>query len=150
MENNCINTAKDSIVAEVVQKLQSRSEVGLTKYGTTLDREDLTLADWLNHAQEEAFDLSLYLTKLKRIVESEDDNIIELKNKFDDLVRECINQKHEIATKDRIIDNLNKVIKSQEEEIKDLNNIINPAQKATIEEDKKEVLLVRKRRAWHY
>ncbi len=56
----------DSIVEKVIKKYQERSELGQTKYGTTLDRKDLTLFDWINHAQEEAMDLSLYLEKLKQ------------------------------------------------------------------------------------
>jgi len=34
-------------------------------YGTTLDRQDLTRSEWLQHAYEEALDLALYLKKLK-------------------------------------------------------------------------------------
>lgn len=133
---------KDSIVEEVVQDLQTRSEIGIKKYNTTLDRKDLTTEDWIQHAYEEALDFSLYLKRLKR-------DIVSPQNQFDELVRDCINQKHELATKDRIIDNLNKVIVSQEEEIKDLNNIINPCIEPNILESEKELSLVRKRRAWH-
>ena len=35
-----------------------------------MDREDLSVLDWLRHAQEEAMDLSLYLEKLIVIEES--------------------------------------------------------------------------------
>jgi hypothetical protein len=57
----------DSIVNSVVQKFLSRSEVGIKKYGTTLDRNDLTTVDWITHAQEELMDGILYLEKLKVI-----------------------------------------------------------------------------------
>lgn len=40
---------KDSIVEAVRQDLLSRSELGIKKYGVTLDRSDLTLKDWLQH-----------------------------------------------------------------------------------------------------
>ena len=40
-------------------------QVGIEKYGTTLNRTDLTSLDWINHAQEEAMDLILYLEKIK-------------------------------------------------------------------------------------
>jgi hypothetical protein len=56
----------DSIVEKVIKKYEERSELGQQKYGTTLYRKDLTLLDWINHAQEEAMDLSLYLEKLKQ------------------------------------------------------------------------------------
>jgi hypothetical protein len=58
---------KDSVVQSVINKFKQRSEVGIQKYNTTLDREDLTDKEWINHAQEEAMDLILYLEKLKRL-----------------------------------------------------------------------------------
>ena len=58
---------KDSVVQSVIYKFKQRSEVGIKKYNTTLDREDLTDKEWINHAQEEAMDLILYLEKLKRL-----------------------------------------------------------------------------------
>jgi hypothetical protein len=58
-------TGKDSIVESVIKKFKDRSDVGIKKYGTTLDRQDLTKLDWISHAQEEAMDLILYLERLK-------------------------------------------------------------------------------------
>lgn len=57
---------EDSIVNSVIEKFIERSRVGQQKYGVTLDRMDLSPADWVNHALEEAMDFVLYLTKLKR------------------------------------------------------------------------------------
>ena len=57
---------KDSIVESVIKKYRERSELGITKYGVTLDRKDLTIEDWITHAQEEAMDLSLYLERIKQ------------------------------------------------------------------------------------
>lgn len=54
----------DSIVESVINKYKKRSQIGINKYGTTMDREDLSVLDWLRHAQEEAQDLTLYLEKL--------------------------------------------------------------------------------------
>jgi hypothetical protein len=51
----------------VINKFKDRSNVGIHKYGTTLDRNDLTTLEWINHAQEEAMDFILYLEKLKQI-----------------------------------------------------------------------------------
>lgn len=56
----------DSIVRTIIAKFQVRSEIGKKKYGTTLDRTDLSVLDWINHAQEEHMDAILYLEKLKQ------------------------------------------------------------------------------------
>jgi hypothetical protein len=48
----------------VISKLQARSRAGQVKYGTTLDREDLTARELLEQAQKEAMDLANYLQKL--------------------------------------------------------------------------------------
>ena len=51
----------DSIVEAVRDDLLRRSQLGIKKYGVTLDRTDLSLRDWLQHAYEEALDLANYL-----------------------------------------------------------------------------------------
>ncbi len=55
----------DSIVNCVIDSFIKRSNLGLQKYGTTLDRDDLHVLDWIQHAQEEHMDAILYLEKLK-------------------------------------------------------------------------------------
>ena len=55
----------DSIVNSVIAAFIERSNIGLQKYGTTLDRDDLSVLDWIQHAQEEHMDAILYLEKLK-------------------------------------------------------------------------------------
>lgn len=62
----------DSIVQAVIKKFQERSDVGIAKYGTTLDRSDLKTVDWIRHAQEELMDAILYLEKLKQTVQDLD------------------------------------------------------------------------------
>jgi hypothetical protein len=57
----------DSVVSAVVSAFQKRAEFGQKKYGTTLDRNDLTFLQWVQHAQEELMDAILYLEKLKQI-----------------------------------------------------------------------------------
>lgn len=42
--------------AALIEMLQQRDAHGLAKYGTTLDRTDLTLRDWLQHQAEELLD----------------------------------------------------------------------------------------------
>jgi hypothetical protein len=56
---------KDKHVNSVIEKFKTRSEIGLIKYGTTLERNDLNLLDWINHLQEELMDATLYCEKLK-------------------------------------------------------------------------------------
>jgi hypothetical protein len=58
----------DSIVDSIVDKFISRSNVGKAKYGTTLDREDWSLEQWIENAIEEHMDAILYLQKIKTIV----------------------------------------------------------------------------------
>lgn len=55
----------DKIVEEVIAKYRQRSEVGISKYGTTLDENKATLIEWLTHLQEELMDATLYIEKLK-------------------------------------------------------------------------------------
>lgn len=56
----------DSIVMSVITKFAVRAKIGKEKYGTTLDRTDLSVLDWIQHAQEEHMDAILYLEKLKQ------------------------------------------------------------------------------------
>ena len=60
---------EDTIVLSVMTKFYERSKVGIKKYNTTLDRDDLSPIEWLNHAQDEAMDLCLYLERLKRKIQ---------------------------------------------------------------------------------
>lgn len=57
----------DSVVSAVISAFQKRAEFGQKKYGTTLDRNDLTFLQWVQHTQEELMDAILYLEKLKQI-----------------------------------------------------------------------------------
>jgi hypothetical protein len=56
---------KDTVVYRIAHLLRSRSETGIRKYGTTLDRTDLEVKQWIDHAIEEALDLALYLERIK-------------------------------------------------------------------------------------
>jgi tRNA A37 threonylcarbamoyladenosine biosynthesis protein TsaE len=55
----------DKIVEDVMAKYRQRSEVGIAKYGTTLEDNKATLIEWLTHLQEELMDATLYIEKLK-------------------------------------------------------------------------------------
>jgi len=56
---------KDSYVQIVKAKFEERSQRGMQKYGTNLEREDLNLQEWLTHLQEELMDATLYVERLK-------------------------------------------------------------------------------------
>jgi hypothetical protein len=56
---------QDSYVQSVKEKFEQRSQTGIRKYNTTLERDDLNFLDWLNHLQEELMDATLYIEKLK-------------------------------------------------------------------------------------
>lgn len=51
----------DPVVEANVRALRERSHVGIAKYGVMLDRTDLSLRDWLQHALEETLDKANYL-----------------------------------------------------------------------------------------
>jgi acyl transferase domain-containing protein len=55
----------DPIVSAVIRKMYQRSQVGIKKYGTTMERNDLSFTDWITHLQEELMDSIIYLEKLK-------------------------------------------------------------------------------------
>jgi len=57
----------DSVVTSVVQSFLQRADFGFKKYGKTMDRDDLTMLQWIQHAQEEHMDAILYLEKLKQL-----------------------------------------------------------------------------------
>lgn len=73
----------DKIVEQVKDKFSERSEVGIAKYGTTLERGDLSLLDWLNHLQEELMDATLYIQKLKNELDQHPNGIVIAKESWE-------------------------------------------------------------------
>lgn len=57
---------EDSVIYDVAAKMRQRADKGKLIYNATMDRKDLTLEQWLDHAIEEALDLAIYLTKIKK------------------------------------------------------------------------------------
>ena len=57
---------EDSVVNNIISKFKQRSETGIKKYGTTLDRNDLTPDQWLNHLEEELMDAILYCHRIRK------------------------------------------------------------------------------------
>jgi hypothetical protein len=56
----------DSIVTSIIQQFEERAAKGKTKYGVDLDRTDLSLLEWIEHAKQEHMDAILYLEKIKQ------------------------------------------------------------------------------------
>ena len=57
---------EDTIVKAVISSFKQRSNIGIKKYNKTLDRDDLSTLQWLQHLQEELMDATLYIEKLKK------------------------------------------------------------------------------------
>ena len=58
---------RDQVVDNVIDKFYERSQVGITKYGTTLYTNNKD--NYLKHLQEELMDATLYLQKLMDLKE---------------------------------------------------------------------------------
>jgi hypothetical protein len=54
----------DSVNSEVIKKICLRAELGMQNYGVTMDRDDLSLLNWLQHLQEEMLDACVYIEKI--------------------------------------------------------------------------------------
>ena len=53
----------DPIILSVLQRIKDRSTQGMKTYGVPMTRQDISAAEWLRHAQEEALDLAVYLER---------------------------------------------------------------------------------------
>jgi hypothetical protein len=59
----------------VIEEIRKRRDVGRKKYQTSMERTDLSVEEWIQHAKEEALDFAIYLEKLKREVGQTEDSI---------------------------------------------------------------------------
>ena len=48
----------------VCKKILERAKVGKNKYGTTMERNDLSFLQWMTHLQEELMDAAVYIEKI--------------------------------------------------------------------------------------
>jgi hypothetical protein len=55
----------DSIVQNVILKFTNRAEVGFEKYKKNMDRNDLSIIQWIDHSIEEKMDDIIYMQKIK-------------------------------------------------------------------------------------
>jgi hypothetical protein len=58
------NKMNSKIIDSIIEDLESREKKGLETYGTTVDRNDLTQEEWMQHLYEELLDSAVYLKKL--------------------------------------------------------------------------------------
>jgi tRNA A37 threonylcarbamoyladenosine biosynthesis protein TsaE len=56
----------DPIVESVVSQFQERSRIGIDKYGLTLQENNLSLIEWLEHLKQEMMDATLYIERAKQ------------------------------------------------------------------------------------
>jgi len=59
------NMKRDKYIQAVKDKFEQRSQTGIKKYGTTLERDDLNSLDWLTHLEEELMDALGYIQVLR-------------------------------------------------------------------------------------
>ena len=72
----------DPVILSVVNKIESRSAVGIKKYGTTLDENNID--NFLKHLQEEMMDAVNYIEKLIDILKQKGySNLQDVKNRND-------------------------------------------------------------------
>ena len=50
----------DSVVSSILNQFTTRALMGKAKYGVDLDRNDLTLLEWIEHAKQEHMDAIEY------------------------------------------------------------------------------------------
>jgi hypothetical protein len=65
----------DSVVSSIINEFLARSKKGKAKYGVDLDRTDLSLLEWIEHAKQEHMDAILYLEKIKQTISGKEKNI---------------------------------------------------------------------------
>ena len=66
----------DSVVTSIIEQFTKRAQFGKAKYGVDLDRTDLPLIEWIEHAKQEHMDAILYLEKIKHMFTDEQERKI--------------------------------------------------------------------------
>lgn len=93
---------KDSIVEQVREELLNRSELGIEKYKTTLDRTDLSNLDWLQHWREEQMDGLLYSTRLQKEMLKQNLEMSRLKGEFQGMLKGLLSYDIPAEVKERM------------------------------------------------
>jgi len=58
----------DYVVDSVIDQFIDRATFGRSKYGVGMERDDLSILEWIEHTKQEHMDAILYLEKLKVIL----------------------------------------------------------------------------------
>jgi prenyltransferase beta subunit len=108
------NSRCDKIVQDVVQKYNTRSEIGIKKYGTTLEDSKEGQLDFLNHLLEELMDATLYIQKSISIMaeKTEEEKFTEARIEF--LLETIAKQNNLITIQKGQIENLKKTLHDYE------------------------------------
>jgi len=80
------------ILNELISEFENREQIGFLKYGTTMDRTDLSFSEWLQHFKEELMDGLLYLQKIQNDTQRLSDY-----QKADSRISESINTDREAS-----------------------------------------------------
>jgi hypothetical protein len=80
-------TSPSRVLQKNIDLLSERERVGLKKYGTTLDRKDLSRGKFLEHALEEALDLGMYLQAALQQEAQKKSDYEDLRERLDALIR---------------------------------------------------------------
>lgn len=100
MESNKETTTfTDSVVFEIIKEFGERAKKGYEKYGTDMDRTDLSVADWAQHLREELMDGLVYLTRLKKDITELEEELRAFKSQK--IHREILWEDYEIAKSKR-------------------------------------------------
>jgi len=59
---------KDKMVMDIMHRMAGRSNEGLKTYGVTMSQATKEPHKWIDDAQEEAWDLIVYLEKIRTIL----------------------------------------------------------------------------------
>lgn len=66
------DTKATGIELSIIKDIEARQQLGIKKYGQTVEENPLTLKQWLQHAYEETLDQAIYL---KRAMEELSNNL---------------------------------------------------------------------------
>jgi len=59
------------LLDQLISEFENREQRGLRKYGTSMDRTDLSFDEWLQHFKEELLDGLVYLQKIQNLYDAQ-------------------------------------------------------------------------------
>jgi hypothetical protein len=59
------------LLDQLISEFENREQRGLRKYGTSMDRTDLSFDEWLQHFKEELLDGLVYLQKIQNLYDTQ-------------------------------------------------------------------------------